>query len=258
MTVALGLVAGVAVVALVAALLAWRASSKRLAAAGARLADLEAELVESRSAAEAAGREVAEERRRSSEAGARAAEAEQRAGRAESRASSAEAAMEALIAARSPAVVAEIERVRLEREWKEVSGPDAPLPVRWDASLGAALEIELEIIREVTGTPGRLESGDAGPGSAGAAGPESIVDEAKLWMLGSLGCELLRVVARYADEMVVRLHPGPSMAPALVARGLGARSVPDLTSVEMAAKALGVSVSVEQTADGFEVTLSAD
>jgi hypothetical protein len=249
MTVALGAVAGVAVVALVASLLAWRSSSKRLAGAQARFAQSAAELEESRAAGETASRQLDEERRRRSEADGRARDAEERA-------SSAEAAMEALIAARSPAVLAEIERVRLEREWREMSGPEVPLPVRWNGSLEAALEIELEIIREVTGTPGRLEAG----GGAGvrAGGGDDSVDDAKLWMIGTLGCELVRVVARYADEMVVRLEPGPAMAPAVVAEALGARAAPDLSSVEMAAKALGVSLVVEQTEDGFVVRMSAD
>lgn len=257
MTVALGVVAGVAVVALVASLLAWRSSSRSLAGAGARLAEAESSLEDSKRAEEDARRRLAEESLRVADAEAGAQEAEQRAARAESRASSAEAALEALIAARSPAVMAQIERVRLEREWKEISGLNVPLPVRWDGSVAAALAIELEIVREVAGTPSRLETDPAVAGRADGA-PGEIADDTKLWMVGSLGCQLVRVVARYADEMVVRLKPGPGMAPALEAEGLVAHGLPELASVEMAAKALGVSLAAEQTAEGFVVRLVAD
>lgn len=257
MTVALGVVAGVAVLALVASLLAWRSSSRRLAGAGARIAEVESSLEDSKRAEEDARRRLAEERLRVADAEAGAQEAEQRSARAESRASSAEAALEALIAARSPAVIAEIERVRLEREWKEISGLGVPLPVSWDGSVAAALGIELEIIREVTGTPSRLETDPALAGRAEGA-PGEVANDAKLWMVGSLGCELVRVVARYADEMVVRLTPGPGMAPALEAEALVAHGLPEFVSVEMAAKALGVSLASEQTAEGFVVRLVAD
>ena len=266
----MGVLAGVVVVLLVASLVAWRSSSNRLAGAESRFAEAESALEEAKRTADATRQELGEERRRGSESELRAQDAEERAGRAETRAVSAESAMEALIAARSPTVLAEVERVRLEREWREVSGLDAPLPVRWDGSLEAAFAIELEIIREVTGTPSRLETAgagrrsEAGAGGAGVAdrtagtGADSIVDDPKLWIMGSLGCELLRIVSRYADEIVVRLDPGPGMAPALAVESLGARSMPDLSSVEIAAKALGITVAVEQVGDGFVARMSAD
>jgi hypothetical protein len=249
-TVVLGVLVGVAVVALAGSLLAWRSASRRLAAAGAQLVDTQGELEASRQAEESTREELTGERRRGSEAEKRAEDAEQRAGRAEHRATDAESAVAALISARSPALLAEIERVRLEREWKEVAGPDAGLPVRWDGSLHNALAVELEIIREVTGTPGRLEQDGEGAG-AGA-------DEASVWVLGALGCELLRVVARYADEVVVRLEAAPGMAPAIVAEGLRGSIPAELSSIEMGAKALGVSLEVEQAGDGFVATLSAE
>ncbi|HEX6395107.1 MAG TPA: hypothetical protein VFZ97_16860 [Acidimicrobiales bacterium] len=251
MTVVVGVVAGVAVVLLVASLVAWRSSSNRLAGAESRFVESQSALEDAKRSEEATRQELGEERRRGSESELRAHDAEERAGRAETRAVSAEAAMEALIASRSPTVLAEVERVRLEREWREVSGLDAPLPVRWDGSLEAALAIELEIIREVTGTPSRLENAGSGRSNAG-------VDDPKVWIMGSLGCELLRIVSRHADEMVVRLDPGPGMAPALAVESLGARSLPDLTSVEIAAKALGITVTVEQLGDGFVARMSAE
>lgn len=239
-----------AIVALAGSLLAWRSASRRLDSAGAQLVDTRGELEAARLAEESTRDELTGERRRGSEAAKRAADAEQRASRAEHRAADAESAVAALISARSPAMFAEIERVRLEREWKEVAGPDAGLPVRWDGSLHNALAVELEIIREVTGTPGRLEQGGEGAG-AGA-------DETGVWVLGALGGELLRVVARYADEVIVRLEAGPEAAPAIVAEGLGGIVPTDLSSIEMGAKALGVSLDVEETGDGFVARLSAE
>jgi hypothetical protein len=83
-------------------------------------------------------------------------------------------------------------------------------------------------------------------------------DDPRLWMIGSLGCELARVVARYADEMVVRLEARSEAGLSIDAEAFGARSLPDLSSVEMAAKAMGVSMTVGQTDEGFVVRLSAD
>ena len=248
MTVVLAVLVGVAVVALAASFLAWRSSSRRLASTGAELVETRGELEEARRAEESTHEQLTGERRRGSEAEKRAVDAEQRAGRAERRAEDAESAMAALISAKSPATLAELERVRLEREWKEVAGPDAELPVRWDASLYSALAVELEIIREVIGTPGRLE-----PEGTGGAN-----DEPSLWVLGALGCELLRVVARNADELVVRLESGPGVPPAVVAEGLGGDPPSDLSSIEMGAKALGLSLAAERAGDGFIVRLSTD
>ena len=248
MTVVFGVVVGVAVVALAATLLAWRSSSRRLASTGTQLVDTRGELEEARRAGESTEQELISQRRRGSEAEKRAQDAELRAGRAERRAEDAESAMAALVSARSPATLAEIERVRLEREWKEVAGPDVELPLRWDGSLYTALAVELEIIREVIGTPGRLEQESTGGGN----------DEPGVWVLGALGCELLRVVARGADEIVVRLESAPGVPPVVVAEGLGGDSPPDLSSIEMGAKALGLSLGVEHAGDGFVVRLLAD
>lgn len=86
------------------------------------------------------------------------------------------------------------ERVRLEREWRELAGPAAPLPAGWDATLGSALAVELELIREVVGTPSTLEvaSGDA-PGAGYRI---------------AMCAEFLRAVARDADEMTVLVDDG--------------------------------------------------
>lgn len=65
-----------------------------------------------------------------------------------------------VVSARSSAqveVVWQLEQMRLQREWRDVAGAAAPAPVAWDDPVAAALAVELELIRESIGTPGRLE-----------------------------------------------------------------------------------------------------
>lgn len=50
-----------------------------------------------------------------------------------------------------------LERVRLAREWHDLAGATVPLPVSWEDPVAAALAIELELIRESIGTPSRFE-----------------------------------------------------------------------------------------------------
>ena len=64
----------------------------------------------------------------------------------------------------------DLERVRLEREWREVTGIPTPLPEPWDGSLRAAVAVELELIREVIGIPTRLEPGGGSPEGQGGGG----------------------------------------------------------------------------------------
>lgn len=258
MTIVAAVVAGVAVVALVGALLAWRSAAKRLAGVRAGVAAAEEALERAVDSAETLSNDLAEERRRANQADRRVEDAEQRSAAAETRAAAAESELAALRSARSPAGLAEVERVRLEREWTEVAGPGAALPVSWDGSVSAALAIELEIIREVTGTPSRLEpdpierygTGPVAPGDAAAAGEGS-------WILVGLGCELLRLVARHADELVVRLEGRPQ-APGIMAEALGATALGDLSSIEAAAKGAGLTLSVGQTGESWVAWLTSE
>ncbi|HEX4863053.1 MAG TPA: hypothetical protein VFV02_03220 [Acidimicrobiales bacterium] len=255
MTIVVGVVAGVVFVGLIAALLAWRSASRRLTDAGARAADAEEAVQRAVGSAEMLSNDLADARRRASEADRRADEAEYRSASADARAAGAESELAALRSAGSPAVLEEVERVRLEREWIEVAGPGAALPVAWDGSVAAALAIELEIIREVTGTPSRLERDAAEHGGAAAvmvAG--GAVDQNGGWVLAGLGCELLRLVARHADELVVRLEGGR----AIVAEAFGAPALGDLSSVEAAVKAAGLSLKVGQTAESCVVWLTSE
>jgi alkanesulfonate monooxygenase SsuD/methylene tetrahydromethanopterin reductase-like flavin-dependent oxidoreductase (luciferase family) len=108
----------------------------------------------------------------------------------------------------------------------------------------------------VTGAPSRLESDSAD--TVRNAGVSEPVDDGDSWVLAGLGCEMLRVVARYADELVVRLDGGPSGVRRIAAEAFGAPAPPDLTSVEAAAKAVGLSLSVGRTVDSFLVWLSVE
>lgn len=256
MTIVLGAVAGVAFVALLASLIAWRSASKRLAEWGVRAQEAEQSLRRAVDSAEKLSNDLADERRRAGEADRRVEEAAQRTTAAEARAGEAESELAVFRSAGSPLVLAEVERVRLEREWNEVAGPGAALPVAWDGSVAAALMIELEIIREVTGTPSRFESDGGEGGRSEISGTQSPIDAGPSWVLAGIGCELMRVVARYADELLVSLEGTARGAPRLRAEALRAPAVGDLSSMEEAAKAVGMNLSAGPTADGFVVWLT--
>jgi hypothetical protein len=274
-TIVLAAVAGAALMALLATVLAWRSASRKLLAADARAGE----------AAEASERlsvDLEAERVRTEEVEARLRDTEGRLGEAERRVKEAEArvveaarladelsspggirpALSSGEQADGDGVLAELQRVRIEREWKEVAGPDAPLPVVWDGSVEVALAIELEIIREVTGTPSRLElqraDGQTDSGEwedAGASEPSGDDGFAtNPWTIGGLGCEMLRVVARYADELVVTLTSRQGGL-GVSAEAIGSPSSPDLAAIEEAAKAIGLTVTCEQSGDGFVVQL---
>ena len=258
MTIVVAVVAGVAVVALVATLVAWRSASKRLGGAQAGVAAAEEALGRAVDSAEKLSNDLAEERRRVNKADRRVEEAEQSSAAAETRAAGAEAELAALKSAGSAPGLAEVERVRLEREWTEVAGPGAALPVVWDGSVAAALTIELEIIREVTGTPSRLEPDAVGRDATGSVAPgDAAADGDGSWVLAGLGCELLRLVARHADELVVRLE-GPPHSPEIMAEALGATALGDLSSIEAAAKGAGLTLTVGQTAESCVAWLTSD
>ena len=81
-----------------------------------------------------------------------------------------------LSASAQAAAIWRLERLRLEREWREIAGVAVPVPVAWDDPVAAALAVELELIRESIGTPGRLEVAD-----------ESIVTPSRSEVAGAAG-----------------------------------------------------------------------
>ena len=154
------------------------------------------------------------------------------------------------------------ERVRLEREWREVTGTPAPLPEPWDGSIRAALAVELEIIREVIGVPTVLEP--SGPGlGAGAdpppsgpptpANPPASRDPVVALGVARLTGEMLRALARVGEEVVVSVEPDDAVT-VRVATDVGGPA-PDLGTLPEAAAALGRDLDVHPVPGGLEARL---
>ncbi|MDA8268167.1 MAG: hypothetical protein M0013_07315 [Actinomycetota bacterium] len=137
-----------------------------------------------------------------------------------------------------------LERIRLEREWREIAGPSAPLPVPWDGTVGAALAVELELIREIIGTPSRLEIG-AGHG---------IADPVAATSTARIAGELLRCLARTGEELVVTMV-GPSEVRVAVAVEQGAGS-PDVEALARLANAAGGTVEVSAGDEGLQALVT--
>src|SRR5207253_1653621 len=103
----------------------------------------------------------------------------------------------------------ELERLRLEREWYAIGGPSMPMPFGWDGTdgtdLSAAVAVELEVIREVVGTPGHLDP------------PENPVtaDPATSIIVTRLAGELLRTLARGGLELSVSIEDDDELAVAV-------------------------------------------
>lgn len=136
----------------------------------------------------------------------------------------------------SMAVVESGERLRIEREWSELAGPAATLPAEWDGTLACVVANELEIIREVVGTPSTLEIDQAGDGETR--------DGQRL----VLSAEFVREAARASDEMRVRV------AGDVVVFGT-AGSLPSLGGTRAAAERAGADLVVEAAEGGFVATL---
>jgi hypothetical protein len=230
MTAAFAVAAAVAVVAIVLLVLTARRGAASVAAERSHADELDREL---RAAREA--RSEAEDRLHQDEVALGAAV--QRADVSERRASDAE---DRLAAADT---LWELERIRLEREWREVTGIPTPLPEPWDGTIRAALAVELEIIREVIGLPTSLER----HGHAGAPAP---IDPVVSLGIARLTAEILRVLARVGEEMVVAVEPDGSVAMAVATEGSG--PAPDLDHLAAAATALGGELGVRHLDGGIE------
>jgi hypothetical protein len=137
----------------------------------------------------------------------------------------------------------ELERLRLEREWAEVAGTPAPTPVPWDRGLRAAIAVELEIIREVIGTPSQLEpavqSEDTNPETALAA--------------TLLATEVLRRLAHVGDEMMVSVSADADVSVAVTT--VLADAEPDLSRLTAAAAALGGELTLSSNSGELKTHL---
>jgi hypothetical protein len=272
MTAAFAAAAAVAVVAIVVLVLTARRGRERLGSEQARVGELEEKLQE-----EADGhRQALEERRQAVEERQHADEhiqqaeeqiqhaeeqiqhAEEQTQHAEERVLAAEAArLEAVQRAERAersftgrqddvgvdAALLDLERLRVEREWGEVTGTAEPLPQPWDGSMQAAVAAELEIVREVIGVPTRVEAA----GAPGLPAPRASGGAARLT------AELLRSLARVGEELAVSFAADGAVI--IRVATVRADPQPDLAAFGTVAAALGGDLSVHPITDGFEARL---
>jgi hypothetical protein len=233
MTAAFAVAAAVAV----AAILAWWLTARKAAAQvtheRSRADQLAAELGAAQEARVAAEQRLQRDEQALGAAVQRADVSEQRATDAEGRLVAADALWE-------------LEHLRLQREWQEVTGTPAPLPEPWDGSVRAAIAVELEIIREVIGIPTRLEPD-------GPARPASLLDPVTALGTVRLTGEILRSLARVGEEMVVAVEADGSVTMAVAIEGTGPG--PDLSRLAGTAAALGGELAVRPLAGGLEARL---
>jgi len=219
-------------------------SSKRATDAGTRADAAERRATDAEQRATAAGSQAQEADQRVAAAEAHATAAVVRADAAERRAAEAEAHPAERRSDDTVPALWELERLRLEREWREVAGPAAPLPVPWDGTAGAAIAVELELIREVVGTPSRLQI-DSGSGRDDPA--------AALWITRLTG-ELLRRLAHTGEELAVTIST-PTDVEVTVAIEPGA-VVPDIHPLDQMASAAGGAVQLTADVDVWRATVS--
>jgi hypothetical protein len=256
-----------AVAALAAVTLGWVARNR---GGALRRAEERAREVADRLSEASRANGVADQERRSAEVRATAAEArlrtaEQRAGEAERRAGEAENRVGEFMrraeeSQREAEVLRladaqnhrpdpglsqaswELERLRVEREWLDVVGPDVPLPIPWDGSLSAVVATELSVIREVMGTPSEISVTGTRP-----LPPDQAAATARV------AVEMLRTLARSGEEMDVVLAPGVLTVTQPVAPG---DHPPDLSSLAAVAAGAGLEVVVEVSDSVSMVRLS--
>jgi hypothetical protein len=251
MTAAFAAAAAVAVVSIIVLVLTTRQGRARLAVEKGRAETLEKELAEANAACDNAVNErqqalseyrtVSGERQQAEE---RAIEAEEARLDALERAERAERSL----AARGDeegvdGALLALERLRVEREWGEVTGTAEPLPQPWDGSMRAAVAAELEIVREVIGVPTRVEAGH----TSDQPPPQATGSAARLT------AELLRSLARVGEELAVSFGPDGVLIIRVATMRTGPE--PDLRAFAAVAAALGGELSVQAVTDGFETRL---
>ena len=224
------------------------------AAADEALREARVETAEARRRADETEDRVAKARRDLEEAERRAADADKRAARADRRGRQrvVPAPVKAESSASGDTAVAdvadalwELERLRLEREWYAIGGLAMPMPAGWDGGdgtdLSAAVAVELEVIREVVGTPGRLDP----PTRPVTADPATAI------IVTRLAGELLRTLARGGLELSVSIEDDDELAVA-VATG-ATETAEDLSRLAAAADRAGGSLDVRSLDDGVRV-----
>jgi hypothetical protein len=205
MTAALAAALAVAVVAVLVLLLSAQRRRRELDRQHRRAEDLQTDLGEARAAisessrrAENAEKEAAEAVVKEASALEGAAGAERRAHEAEERARLCQQALEARRDDDSlNRPMWELERVRVEREWADLAGPGVALPIQWQPTVGVVVAIELEMIKEVIGTPASLEIDSSDGATTGSASA----------VAARLSAELVRKLARSGEEMTVEIGP---------------------------------------------------
>jgi hypothetical protein len=139
----------------------------------------------------------------------------------------------------------ELERLRLEREWNAIGGLALPMPAGWDGAdgtdLSAAVAVELEVIREVVGTPGRI----ATPTQPVTADPATAI------IVTRLAGELLRTLARGGLELSVSIEAEDDLAVAVATPA--AEAADDLSRLAIAASRAGGRLDVQPVDDGVRV-----
>ena len=251
MTAAFAAAAAVAVVAILALVATLRRGRLRLASEKVQVESLEMELQE----AVNGHRQTMDERRQAlaerkqadedlREAHDRLLDAEQARVEAAERAERAERSLAARRDddARDGALL-DLERLRVEREWGEVTGTAEALPAPWDGSLQAAIAAELEIVREVIGVPTRVEP----------SGPSRLPMPRATAGAARLTSEILRTLAKVGEELAVSFDPDGAVI--IRVATMRADLEPNLVPFGGVAAALGGDLSVHSTTDGFEARL---
>jgi hypothetical protein len=225
--------------------------SETAATADAALREARAATTDAERRAEESEVRVEQARRNLEEAERRAAAADKRAARAGRRAKPEADVSRDKVGSDGAAVADvadalwELERLRLEREWFAIGGLAMPMPAGWDGAdgtdLSAAVAVELEVIREVVGTPGHLEPRNE-PVNA---------DPATAIIVTRLAGELLRTLARGGLELSVSIEDDDELAVA-VATG-AAETAEDLSRLATAASRAGGSLDVQPVEDGVRV-----
>ena len=117
-----------------------------------------------------------------------------------------------------------------------------PLPVPWEDGIRAAVAVELEMIREVMGTPSRLDP----------ASPSMHLDPVDSVAVSRLATEVLRRLARTGEELVVSFGVDDVTMAAVDGP---VTPEPDLTRLAETAAALGSELTLLTTADGVLVRI---